>query len=118
MLTVILDILRKWGGSEFHPDPKEIIHFTVMYPLIEELRQWTGIITLLKVKSHTGCLLNERADEQAELGRAAEALRGLKSALVPKSMGLFGCGCGQRQEGSQPSTAKSCLVTVRLTGVF
>ena len=69
---VILDILRKWGRSEFHPDPKEIIHFTVIYPLIEELRQWTGNITLLKVKSHTGCLLNERADELAELGRTAE----------------------------------------------
>jgi ribonuclease HI len=69
---VILDILRKWGRSEFHPDPKEIIHFTVIYPLIEELRQWTGNITLLKVKSHTGCLLNERADELAERGCAAE----------------------------------------------
>ena len=27
---------------------------------------------LLKVKSHTECLLNERADELAELGRTAE----------------------------------------------
>lgn len=69
---VILDILRKWGSSEFHPDPKEIIHFTVIYPLLEELRQWTGNITLLKVKSHTGCLLNERADELAERGRTAD----------------------------------------------
>jgi hypothetical protein len=71
-LLVILDILRKWGSSEFHPDPKEIIHFTVIYPLIEELRQWTGNITLLKVKRHTGGLLNERADEQAERGHTAE----------------------------------------------
>ncbi len=27
---------------------------------------------LAKVKSHTGCLMNERADELAELGRKAE----------------------------------------------
>ena len=69
---VILDILRKWGRSDFHPNPKEIIHFTVIRPLLDELRQWTGNITLLKVKSHTGCLLNERADELAELGRTAD----------------------------------------------
>jgi hypothetical protein len=30
------------------------------------------VLLLLKVKSHTGCLMNERADEQAELGRMAE----------------------------------------------
>jgi len=83
---VILDILRKWGRSEFHPDPKEIIHFTVIYPLIEELRQWTGNITLFKVKSHTGCLLNERADEQAELGRAAE---GPEICPGPQKYGSF-----------------------------
>ena len=83
---VILDILRKWGRSEFHPDPKEIIHFTVIYPLIEELRQWTGNITLFKVKSHTGCLLNERADEQAELGRTAE---GPEICPGPQKYGSF-----------------------------
>jgi hypothetical protein len=27
---------------------------------------------LMKIKSHTGCLLNERADGYAELGRLAE----------------------------------------------
>ncbi len=83
---VILDILRKWGRSEFHPDPKEIIHFTVIYPLIEELRQWTGNITLLKVKSHTGCLLNERADELAERGRTAE---GPEICPGPQKYGFF-----------------------------
>ena len=69
---VILDIMRKWGRSDYHPGPKEIIHFTVLRPLLEELRQWCGTVTLVKVKSHTGCLLNELADEQAELGRANE----------------------------------------------
>ncbi len=34
-----------------------------------ELRQWFGNVTLVKVKSHTGCLLNERVDELAKLGK-------------------------------------------------
>ncbi len=49
-----------------------MVHFAVIYPLLQELRQWLGRVTLVKVKSHTGCLLNERADELAELGRQAE----------------------------------------------
>ena len=69
---VELDILRKWGHSDFLPGPKEVIHFTVVRPLIAELRQWAGNITLLKVKSHTGCLLIQHADELAELGHTAE----------------------------------------------
>ena len=67
---VVLDILRRWGHNDFHPGPKEVIHFTVVRPLIAELRQWAGNITLLKVKSHTGCPLNERADELARAGMA------------------------------------------------
>ncbi len=51
---VVLDILRKWGRSDFNPGPKEVIHFTVVLSLITELWQWAGNNTLLKVKSHTG----------------------------------------------------------------
>jgi ribonuclease HI len=69
---VVLDIIRKWGRSDFHPSPKEVVHFAVIHPLQQELRQWLGRVTLVKVKSHTGCLLNERTDELAELGRQAE----------------------------------------------
>ena len=69
---VVLDILRKWGRADFHPGPKEVVHFDVIRQLLQELRQWSGNVTLVKVKSHTGCLMNERADEQAELGRMAE----------------------------------------------
>ena len=50
---VILDILRKQGRRDFHPNPNEITHFTVVHPFIDELRQWAGDITL-KVKSYTG----------------------------------------------------------------
>ncbi len=65
---VILDIIRKCGHSDFHPIPREIVHFAVIYPLLQELRKWIGKVTLVKVKSRTSCLLNERADELAELG--------------------------------------------------
>jgi ribonuclease HI len=85
---VILDIIRKWGRYDFHRSPKEVVHFAVIYPLLQELRQWLGKVTLIKVKSHTGCLLNERADELAELGRQAE-----NPEICPgrKSTVLSGC---------------------------
>ena len=50
---VVLGILQKWGHSDFHPGPKEIVHFAVIRPLLHELRQWSGSVTLVKVKSHT-----------------------------------------------------------------
>ena len=83
---VVLDILQKWGRSDFHPGPKEIVHFAVIRQLLHELRQWSGNVTLVKVKSHTGCLLNERADEQAELGRIAE---GPEICPGPQKYGSF-----------------------------
>ncbi len=36
---VLLDILRKCGTHDFHPRPKEVVHFDVIYPLLLELRQ-------------------------------------------------------------------------------
>jgi hypothetical protein len=54
------------------PRPKDIAHFDVILPLLHELRQWLGRVALVKVKSHTGCLLNERADECAELGNISD----------------------------------------------
>jgi ribonuclease HI len=69
---VFLDILQKWGICDFHPRPKDIVHFDVLLPLLSELRQWIGTLALMKVKKHTGCLQNERADERAELGYVSE----------------------------------------------
>jgi hypothetical protein len=65
-------ILSKWGRHDFHPNPKEVVQFDVIFPLLAELRQWTVPITLMKIKSHAGCLMNEGADEQAEEGRTAD----------------------------------------------
>ncbi len=41
---------------------------------------------MVKVKSHTGCLLNERADEQAEQGEIAE---GPEICMGPQKYGSF-----------------------------
>ncbi len=60
-----------------------------------EFSKWLGRVTLVKEKSHTGCLLNERADELAELGRQAELRKILKFALAPKNTVLSGCGSDQ-----------------------
>ena len=69
---VLLDILMKWGKSEFQPQPRDIVHFDILVPLLIELRLWPGTVLLMKIKSHAGCLLNERADELAELGVKSE----------------------------------------------
>jgi len=69
---VLLDILQKWGASEFYPDPRDIIHFDVIIQLLVEMRRWNGIIVLKKIKGHAGCMLNELADERADRGYAAE----------------------------------------------
>jgi hypothetical protein len=71
---------------DFHPSPTEIVHVAVIHPLLHELRQWSGNLTLVKVKSHTGCLLNECADELAELGRQAE---GPEICPGPQKYGSF-----------------------------
>jgi ribonuclease HI len=65
---VLLDILQRWGQVSFPPHPADVVHFDVIFPLLNELRRWTGLVRLVKVKSHMGCLLNERADEWAERG--------------------------------------------------
>ena len=65
---VLLNILMKWGKSEFQPHPRDIAQFDVLLPLLTELRTWPGVVVLMKIKSHAGCLLNERADELADQG--------------------------------------------------
>ena len=73
--ALVLVILCKWGKHHYHPRPSKIVLFDVICPLLIELRQWTGPtgnIIPVKVKSHTRCLMYERAGELAELGRAEE----------------------------------------------
>ena len=70
----MLDILQKWGTASFNPRPKDVRHFDVIFPLLCALRQWQYPVRLVKIKSHTGCLMNERADELAERGYCEDAL--------------------------------------------
>ena len=55
---IVLDILSKWGHTDFYPDSKEVVHFDVIRLLHMELCQWSGNVTLVKIKSHTGCPMN------------------------------------------------------------
>jgi hypothetical protein len=54
------------------PQPRDIVHFDVLAPLLTELRLWPWTVLLMKFKSHAGCLLNERADELADIGVKSE----------------------------------------------
>ena len=53
---VLLDILQRWGQASFHPHPTDVVHFDIIFSLLDELRRWLGPLLLMKVKSHTGCL--------------------------------------------------------------
>jgi len=70
-LTLLL-ILQKWGQRNYNPEPKDIVHFDVIDQLLKALRQWPSQVRLVKIKSHTGCLLNERSDEQVDIGYSTE----------------------------------------------
>jgi hypothetical protein len=66
---VLLLILLRWGSADFWPSPEDVRHFDVIVPCMELLRARRAATMLVKVKSHSGLLLNERADWAAELGR-------------------------------------------------
>jgi ribonuclease HI len=67
----LLLILRSWGSVHFIPAPDQIVHFDIIVPLLLQLRNRASQVCLLKVKSHSGCLLNDRADFLASQGRLA-----------------------------------------------
>jgi len=71
----LLDILSRWGRTNFWPGPKDVIHFDVLLPLLKILRRWPSKLVLVKVKGHTGCYHNELADEQADKGCESDAVR-------------------------------------------
>ncbi len=37
---VLLNILQKWVIASFNPWPNDILHFDVIFPLLNVLRQW------------------------------------------------------------------------------
>ena len=70
---VLLLILSNWGHSEFWPDPGDMVHFDVIFLLIQKIRGWSKKIILIKLKSRAGYFLNEMADERAEKGHLSYA---------------------------------------------
>ena len=37
---VLVLLLQKWGQSDFWQDPRDVLHFDVLFPFIQEIRQW------------------------------------------------------------------------------
>jgi len=69
---ILLTILQRWGQIDFWPTPEDIKHFDVIGSCLQKLRSRVGETKLIKVKSHSGLLMNDRADALAELGRASD----------------------------------------------
>ena len=69
---VLLGILSRWGQVDFWPDPEDVKHFDIIEQSIQRLRSRVGHTRLIKVKSHSGLLMNDRADALAEQGRSSE----------------------------------------------
>ncbi len=84
---VLLDILMKWGKLEFQPQPRDIVHFDILVPLLTpsltEQHLWPGTVLLMKIKSLAWCFSNERADELAEIGVKSEDKHGSVLLLHP-----------------------------------
>jgi len=69
---ILLMLLLRWGRVDFWPDPEDVKHFDVIGSCLQKLRKRTGRTRLVKVKSHSGLLMNDRADALAEQGRVCE----------------------------------------------
>jgi hypothetical protein len=50
---------KKVGQSDIWLDPRKVVHLDVFFPKLQELRQRAQQLTLVKVKSHSGCQLFE-----------------------------------------------------------
>ena len=66
-LTLLI-FLKLWSCSDFWAGPGDLAHFDVIILILVLLRSPSGQTALIKIKSHSGCLLNELADERAGLG--------------------------------------------------
>ncbi len=66
---MLMMILLRWGRLDFWPDPEDMKHFDVLGSCLRKLRCRSGPTRLVKVESHSGLLMNDRADALAEHDR-------------------------------------------------
>ncbi len=69
---VLLTILLQWGRIDLWSDSDDVRHVDIILSCLQKLRRRTGPTHLVKVKSQSGLLLNDRADAPAEQGRLSE----------------------------------------------
>ena len=68
----LMDNLSKWGRLDFWPDQDDLRHFDILESCIRRLRCRQAETRIVKVKSHSGLLMNDRADALAEDGRHSD----------------------------------------------
>ena len=68
----LMDNLSKWGRLDFWPDQEDLRHFDILESCIRRLRCRQAETRIVKVKSHSGLLMNDRADALAEDGRHSD----------------------------------------------
>jgi hypothetical protein len=103
-LTLLL-ILQKWGQRNYNPETKDIVHFDVIEQLLKALRQWPFQVRFVKIKSHTGCLLNERSDEQVEIGYSTEDPKAFPGPQKIASLSIRACSQVQ-------TSARECKISI------
>ena len=57
--SLVLLLILSMGTKGFWPDPGDVVHFDVIFSLIQELQGRSEKVILIKVRSHAGCSLNE-----------------------------------------------------------
>ncbi len=73
------------------------MHFAAIRPLLDELRQWHGNVMLVKVKSHTGCLVKSPLCLHCK-------------EVVPETLTYFACVCTKFREAR--TSAHNQVMTV------
>ncbi len=59
---ILLMLLLQWARVDVWSDPEDVKHFDVFCSCLHKLRKRTGCTKLVKVKSHSVLLMNDRAD--------------------------------------------------------
>jgi hypothetical protein len=65
-------IFRARNPSVFYQGGPDFKHFDVIGSCLQKMRKRTGRTRLVKIKSHSGLLMNDRADALAKLVRVCE----------------------------------------------